>query len=70
MEILKAFGVPAEIVDVVNMMYTNTTGPVLSPGGDTEILAGVLLGDILAPFLFIIALDYAMRKAIGNESNL
>ena len=47
MEILKANGVPVEIADAVNMMYTNTTAPALSPDGDTEffeILAGVLQG--------------------------
>ena len=34
---------------------------VRSPYGDTEflnILAGVLQGDTLAPFLFVISLDY------------
>ena len=36
METLRAYGVPAEIVDAVNMMYTNTTAQVLSPNGDTE----------------------------------
>ena len=73
MEILRAYGVQVEIVDAVNMMYTNTTAQVLSSDGDTEffeILAGVLQGDSLAPYLFIIALDYAMRQAVGNESNL
>ena len=73
MEILKAYGVLVEIVNAVDMMYTNTTAQVLSPDGDTEffeILAGVLQGGTLAPCLFIIALDYAMRQAIGNKSNL
>ena len=37
MEILKAYGVPVQIVDDdVNMMYTNTTAQVLSSDGDTE----------------------------------
>ena len=36
MGIFKAYGVPLEIVDVVNMMYTNTTAQVLSPDGDTD----------------------------------
>ena len=36
-----------------------------------EITAGVLQGDTLAPFLFIIVLDYALRKAIaGREDGL
>ena len=44
----------------------DTMAQVLSPDGDTEsfkILAGVLQGDTLSPFLFIVALDYAMRIA-------
>ena len=42
-------------------MYTDTKANV----GETElfdILAGVLQGDTLAPYLFIIALDYALEK--------
>ena len=36
-----------------------------------ELLAGVLQGDTLAPFLFIIVLDYALRQAItGREVEL
>ena len=38
----------------------------ITPDGDTEffeILAGVLQGDTLAPFLFIIALNYALKEA-------
>ena len=72
-EILKASGVSVEIVDAVNMMYTNKTAHVLSPDGDTEffdILVGVLQGDTRAPHLFNITLDYAMRQAIGNENSL
>ena len=59
-EILNIYGVPVEIVDAVDMMYTNITAQVLSPDGDTEffeILAGVLHGDTLAQYLFTIALD-------------
>ena len=51
--------------------YTNTTTQVLSPDGDHEffeILAGVLPGDTLAPYLFIIALDYTMRQAVRDET--
>ena len=36
-----------------------------------DITTGVLQGDTLAPFLFIIVLDYAMRKAMaGKEEEL
>ena len=40
-----------------------------SPAGDTEycdIVAGVLQGDTLAPYLFIICLDYVLRKSIDK----
>ena len=55
-------------------MYKETFAKVLTPDGETawfELLAGVLKGDTLAPFLFIIVLDYALRKAInGREVEL
>ena len=55
-------------------MYTGTRAKVVTPDGNSEelfILAGVLQGDTLAPFLFIIVLDYALRKAIsGREQEL
>ena len=40
-----------------------------SPDGDTEyfdIVAGVLQGNTLAPYLFIICLDYVLRTSIDN----
>ena len=55
-------------------MYSNTKAKIATPDGETEmfeITAGVLQGDTLAPFLFIIVLDYALRKAIsGKEEEL
>ena len=66
MQILQAYGIPDSIVSAINILYEDTMAQVLSPDGDTEffkILAGVLQGDTLAPFLFILALDYAMRIA-------
>ena len=72
--ILKAYGVPPRLLEGIKSMYNDTFARVLSPDGETawfEILAGVLQGDTLAPFLFIIVLDYALRKAInGREVEL
>ena len=67
MEILKAYGVTEEIVKAIEVLYANTTAQVLSPDGDTDffnIYASVLQGDTLVPYLFIVALDYAMRIVI------
>ena len=49
------------------MLYRNTKVKVYSPDGDTDyfdIVAGVLQGDSLAPYLFIICLDYVLRTSI------
>ena len=72
MEILKAYGVPEETVKAIEVLYVNTTVQVLSPDGDTDffnIYAGVLQGDTLALYLFIVALDYAMRIAIQTPTS-
>ena len=74
MKILKAYGIPDRLVRAIEVMYTDTKAKVLSPDGETElfdILAGVLQGDTLAPYLFVIALDYALRNALnGKEEDL
>ena len=49
------------------MLYKNTKVKVHTLDGDIDyfnIVAGVLLGDILAPYLFIICLDYMLRVLI------
>ena len=49
------------------ILYKNTKVKVRSPDGDTnyfDIVAGGLQGDTLAPYLFIIYLDYLLRTSI------
>ena len=53
----------------ITILYRNTKVKVRSPDGDTEyfdIVAGVLQGDTLAPYLFIICLDYVLRTSIDK----
>ena len=50
-------------------LYRNTKVKVCSPDGDTDyfdIVAGVLHGDTLALYLFIICLDYMLRTSIDK----
>ena len=68
-QILLAHGLPKETVAAITILYRNTKVKVRSPDGDTEyfdILAGVRQGDTLAPYLFIICLDYVRRTSIDK----
>ena len=52
------------------MLYKNMKVKVCSLDGDTEyidIVTGVLQGDPLAPYLFIICLDYVLRISIDKN---
>jgi hypothetical protein len=67
------YGIPEKIVGAINILYTDTIAKVLSADGETEffkILAGVLQGDTLAPFLFIIVVDYVMRNTVEGYEDL
>ena len=58
--IQQAYGIPK---------HRNTKVKVGSPDGDTDyfnIVAGVLQGDTLAPYLFIICLDYVLRTSMDK----
>ena len=74
MKILKAYDVPPNLLRAIGTMYTGTRAQVTTPDGSSEefnIQTGVLQGDTLAPFLFIIVLDYALRQAMrGKEQEL
>ena len=68
-QILLAYGIPKETVATITIVYRNTKVKVRSSDGDTEyfdIVAGVLQGDTLAPYLFIICLDYVLRTSIDK----
>ena len=79
MKILRAYGIPACIVKLISDVYDNTSAKVLTPDGETDtfpilaetdtfpILAGVLQGEAIAPYLFIVVLDYALRRATTGK---
>ena len=68
-QILLSYGLPKETVAAITIHNRNTKVKVRSPDGDTEyfdIVAGVLQGDTLAPYLFIICLHYVLRTSIDK----
>ena len=74
LNMLEAYGIPSIITNAISLFYENTEARIIKPDGETEffkISKGVLQGDTLAPFLFIITLDYIMRQVFGeNDYNL
>ena len=71
-QILHAYDLPKETVAVIMMLYRNAKVKVCSPDGDTDyfdIVAGVLQGDTLVRYLFIICLDYVLRTSIDKMKN-
>ena len=68
-QILLAYGLPKEAFAAIRFLYRNTEVNVRSSDGDAKyfhIVAGVLQGDTLVPYLFIICLDYELRTSIDK----
>ena len=68
-QILLTYSLPKETVEAIMMLYRNTKVKVRSQEGDTDyfdIVASVLQGDTLAPYLFIICLNYVLRTSIDK----
>jgi hypothetical protein len=70
--ILRHYGVPVKIVNAIGAIYHNSRSVVLVDGNVSEefdVTTGVLQGDTLAPFLFIIVIDYVMKNAQADHTN-
>ena len=72
LHILYFYGLPDKIVVGVKTMYNNPETFVLSPDGATDSFfttAGILLGDTLALYLFIMLVDYILRISLDSINN-
>ena len=68
-QILLASGLPKETVAAIMMLYRNTKVKARTQDGDIDyfdIAAGVLQGDTLASYRFVICLDHVLRTSIDK----
>ena len=68
-QILLAYSLPKETVAAIMILYRNTKVKVRSSDIDSDyfdIVAKVLQGNTLTPYLFIICLDYVLRTSIDK----
>ena len=69
-KILRHYGVPAKLVRVVSMLYSDFRCQVICDTeltGTFNISSGVKQGCILSPFLFILAMDWIMKNSTEGE---
>ena len=65
-KILRHYGIPKKIANAICLLYEGTRLAVIIDGITTdefEVNTGVLQGDLLAPYLFIVIIDWVMRNA-------
>jgi hypothetical protein len=66
--ILRAYGVPQEIVLVIKSFYTNFTCKVGNSDHSFQVKTGVRQGCVMSSLLFIIAIDWVMRRTTEHQS--
>ena len=67
--VLRHYGIPEPLVTAIGALYNNSKSAVMVDGNISEpfeVSTGVLQGDVLAPFLFIILVDYLLKKATSD----
>ena len=63
------YGIPEPLVNAIGALYINSKSAVMVDGNISEpfeVSPGVLQGDVLAPFLFIILVDYLLKKTTSD----
>ncbi|KAJ8361822.1 hypothetical protein AAFF_G00418630 [Aldrovandia affinis] len=67
--IIQLYGVPSKYVNNFRALYRNSTCRVRTSSGTTDdfdIVTGVRQGCILSPLLFLIVIDFVMRKTLAG----
>ena len=70
--VLRHYGIPEVIVNAISVLYNNSKTAVMVNGNISDpfkVTIGVLQGDVLAPILFIILINYLMTKATEDTDS-
>ena len=69
---MASYGIPGKIISLVKNTYEGTSCRILHDSGLTEkfnIKTGVKQGYLLSPFLFLLAIDWAMKETTSDSRN-
>ena len=67
LHILQNCGIPDVIIRAISIMYENPQSFINISDGSTDLFkttTGILQGDTLAPYLFVIVVDYTLRQSV------
>ena len=70
--VLRAYNVPQQLISAVMALYQDTRAAVVTPDGLSDLFSttsGVLQGDTLAPFLFVLLLDWVLRTGLPTNED-
>ena len=70
--IMKAYGIPDKLITMVKIMYDDFECSVLDEGEQTrwfKITTGVKQGCVMSGFLFLLTVDWTMRRTTENHRN-
>jgi hypothetical protein len=70
--LLEAYGVPSTLVTATMDLYTDSSAFVRTRDGPTDSFntsSGVLQGDTLSPLLFLLVVDYILRRCLREEDS-
>ena len=70
--LLKSYGIPTKLVNMVKAMYKNCRCAVMDETGHLEwfeVLPGVRQGCVMSGLLFLIVIDWVLRRTVENNRN-
>ena len=67
-KILRYYGIPLEIVSIIQCFYNNFTCRVGNSQNNFQVLSGVRQGCVMSALLFNLAIDWIMRQTTGDKN--